>query len=398
MKILVINAGSSSIKSTLFESTPKALTFLAKFHVDGIGLSRCKYSFKSDTKNLGLTTQIKTHEAGIKLLLQTLKNTETISSYSEIKAIGHRVVHGGEKYTASTLINPQVLKAIHNLEELAPLHNPANLSAIKACKKILPKTKQVAVFDTAFHQTMPPKAFLYGLPYNLYTKHQIRRYGFHGTSHKYVTNQAVKLLKKKNLKIISCHLGNGSSITASLNGKSVDTSMGFTPLEGVMMGTRSGSIDPAIIFHLKDKLKMKPDQIEDLLNEKSGLKGFSEISQDMREIYQESKKGNRQALLTIELLSYQIAKYVGAFAAALNGLDCLIFTGGLGENAFYIREQVASYLSHLNLKLNTSKNKEITAPTPLTQPEKISDTHSKVQVLVIPTNEELQIAEETIKI
>jgi acetate kinase len=389
MKILIINAGSSSIKSTLFEKG-KQFKRLAKFHIDGIGLKRCKFTFKSEKKNLGLHQKIRNHEQGIKLLLKTLTDTKTIETLKEIKAVGHRVVHGGESYTKPTKINALIIKMIDKLSSLAPLHNPPNLEAIKACKKILPRVKQVAVFDTAFHQTMPKKAYLYGLPYKFYEKHDIRRYGFHGTSHKYVTQQAIKLLKKKNLKIISCHLGNGSSITASINGKSIDTSMGFTPLEGVIMGTRSGSIDPAIILHMQKELKLKPKQIDTLLNFDSGLKGFSRISSDMRNIYAAYLKKDKRAILTMELLCYQIAKYLGAYTAAMNGLDAIIFTGGIGKNAFYIREKVCEYLTHLGLKLAPKKNED--------SEQIISDPKSKIKVLVIPTNEELQIATETAKI
>lgn len=367
MKILVINAGSSSLKSSLFEGKGKLIE-TAKFHVDGIGLKRCKYSFKTKNKNLGLHTTIKNHEAGVKLLFETLKKVGIIKNYSEISAIGHRVVHGGEHYTNSTVIDAKTLKTIERLAPLAPLHNPANLAAIKACKKILPRVKQVAVFDTAFHQTMSEKAFLYGIPYEYYEKHKIRRYGFHGTSHKFVINEAKKLLKKSNLKIISCHIGNGSSITASVNGKSIDTSMGFTPLEGVIMGTRCGNIDPSIIFHMNKTLKLKLDKIENILNEESGLKGISGISQDMRDIYKKSLHGDKKALLSIDMLSYQIAKYCGAYIAAMGGLDALVFTGGIGENAFYVRDKVVNHLKFLK---------------------------GKFKVLVIKTNEELQIALET---
>ena len=386
MKILVVNAGSSSIKSKLFEKK-KDFEPIAKFHIDGIGLTRCKLIFKSENKNIGLHQKVKNHEEGIKLLLKTLTSTKTIENLKEIKAVGHRVVHGGEKYSEPTKIDARVIKTIDKLSTLAPLHNPANLQAIKACKKLLPRIPQVAVFDTAFHQTMPEKAYLYGLPYEYYKKHNIRRYGFHGTSHQYVTEKAIKLLKKKNLKIISCHIGNGSSITASINGKSIDTSMGFTPLEGIIMGTRSGSIDPAIVLHLQKKLKMKPDKVDELLNHESGLKGLSQISPDMRNIYAKYLTKDPRAILTIEILSYQIAKYIGAYAATLNGLDALIFTGGLGEKAFYVRQKACDYLTHLGVKLNTKRNENCE--------ELISDGKSRTKVFVFHTNEEKQIALET---
>ncbi|MFH1533912.1 MAG: acetate kinase [Nitrospirota bacterium] len=388
MKILVINAGSSSIKSKLFEKK-KDLEPIAKFHIDGIGLKQCKLIFKSENKNIGLKQKVKNHEEGIKLLLKTLKDTGTIENLKEIEVVGHRVVHGGEKYSEPVKIDARVIKTIDELSSLAPLHNPANLQAIKACKKLIKHAPQIAIFDTAFHQTMPEKAYLYGLPYEYYKKHNIRRYGFHGTSHKYVTETAIKILKKKNLKIISCHIGNGSSITASINGKSVDTSMGFTPLEGVMMGTRSGSIDPAIILHLQKELKMKPDAIDNLLNHESGLKGFSEISSDMRNIYAKYKEKDPRAILTIETLSYQIAKYLGAYTAAMDGLDAIIFTGGLGEKAFYVREKACSYLNHSGLKLNSKKNENCE--------QLISDSKSKIKVFVIPTNEEKEIASQALR-
>lgn len=389
MKILVINAGSSSIRSTLFEQK-KEITKIAEFHLDGIGLKTCKLIFKSDSKNIGVKQETKTHEQGIKLLLDTLKKNNTIESFSEIKIVGHRVVHGGEKYTQSVKIDSRVIKEIEKMSELAPLHNPANLAGIKACSKLLKTAKQVAVFDTSFYQTMEEKAYLYALPHQFYEKHSIRRYGFHGTSHKYVVEKTVKQLKKKNAKIISCHLGNGSSITASINGKSIDTSMGFTPLEGIIMGTRSGSIDPSIIFFMEQKLKMKSQEIENLLNHESGLKAISQITSDMRYIYAAYLKKDKHAILAIEMLAYQIAKYCGAYAAALKGIDAIIFTGGIGEKAFYVRDKTCEYLEFLGVKLDKGKNENCE--------EEISDKKSKVKVFAIHTNEELQIATESAKI
>ncbi len=385
MLILVINSGSSSLKFQLIK-TGKEFNTLAKGHIDGIGLKSCKFTFSGADKNIGQKFEVKDHREALNLTFQTLTKAGIIKKYSEIDAIGHRVVHGGEKYTSSVKIDAKVIKEIDKLSELAPLHNPPNLKGILACKKLTPKTPQIAVFDTAFHQSMPEKAYLYGLPYDYYERLNIRRYGFHGTSHKYVIQEALRLLKKKNAKIISCHLGNGSSITA-FDQKSIDTSMGFTPLEGIMMGTRSGTIDPAIVFYLQEKLKISTDEIDEILNKKSGLKGVSEISSDMRKIYEESKKKNRLAKLTIELLSYQIAKYCGAYIAALNGLEALIFTGGMGIKADYIRKNVCKYLEFLGLKLDDKKNQA--------HQIQISDPKSKVKVFVIETNEELQIAKET---
>ncbi|MFH1284638.1 MAG: acetate kinase [Candidatus Peregrinibacteria bacterium] len=389
MKILVINAGSSSIRSKLFQSG-KDHRPLARVHIDGIGLKRCRFTLKSDEKNLGLHLPVKNHSEGIKLLLQHLTKIKIIEKYTEIKAVGHRVVHGEEKYTAPVKIDAKVIKELEKISPLAPLHNPANIEAIKACKKLLPKAKQAAIFDTAFFQTMPQKAYLYGLPHEYYEKHKIRRYGFHGISHQYIVNETIKLLKRKSAKIISCHIGNGVSITASINGKAVDTSMGFTPLEGLIMGTRSGSIDPAIVIHLQKELKMKPDQITHLLNFESGLKALSQISSDMRDVYAASLKKDESSMFAIEILSYQIAKYIGSYAAGMNGADAIVFTAGIGENAFYVREKTCEYLGFLGVKLNAAKNEKSELI--------ISDGKSKVKVLVIPTDEEKQIATQTMSV
>jgi len=323
MKILVINCGSSSLKFELFQSKP--LTSITGGMIDRIG------------------TKVKTHSDAVKKVFQILKN-------EKIDIIAHRVVHGGEKYSKPVKLDDKTIKEIAKLSPLAPLHNPVNLEGIKACKKFAPKTTQVAIFDTAFYSTIPPKAYLYAIPYELYKNNHIRRYGFHGTNHKYVTEKAIKILKKKNAKIISCHLGNGSSITASLNGKAVDTSMGFTPLEGVPMGTRCGSIDPAIVIKIQELRHLSPAKTKDFLNNECGLKALSRGFSDMRDIYKRSLKKEKNALLAMEIFSYQIAKYVGAYAASLNGLDALIFTGGIGENAFYIRKQVCEYLKYLKPK------------------------------------------------
>jgi acetate kinase len=388
MKILVVNSGSSSLKFSLID-TKKSFKELSNGHIDGISLPSCVFIFEKNKKSTTTKIAIKDHHSAIKLALETLQKNRIIKNLNEIDAIGHRVVHGGEKYTSPIIINQKVIETIKSLCKLAPLHNPANLTGILACKNILPKTPQIAIFDTAFHQTMPEKAFLYALPYSFYKNHNIRRYGFHGTSHKYVINEAIKLLKVRNPKIISCHLGNGSSITASINGKSVDTSMGLTPLEGIMMGTRSGTIDPAIIFHLEKTLHLTSNEVYETLNNKSGLLGISQISSDMRKIYAKSLKKDRLANLAIELLSYQIAKYLGSYTSILGGIHAIIFTGGLGEKAFYIREKACNYLKFLGLSLNPQKNKKC---------EKIiSGPKSKIKVFVIPTNEEKQIAIETEK-
>jgi len=366
IKVLVINSGSSSLKASLFEINGNKIKNLTDFHIDKIG--------KINTKQ---KTDIKNHKEAIKLLFTKIEK-------KNIEIVGHRVVHGGEKYHKAVKIDAKVIKDIKKLSKLAPLHNPINLESIKICQKFLPKAKHIAVFDTAFHQSIEPKAYLYGLPYSMYEKKGIRRYGFHGSSHKYVISQALKTIRKKNAKIISCHLGNGSSITASINGKSVDTSMGFTPLEGVMMGTRCGSIDPAIAIQLAKKLGN--EKANEILNEKSGLKGFSKISSDMREIFDEKSEHSK---LTIQILAYQIAKYCGSYAAAMNGLDLLVFTGGIGENAWYIRKQVCQYLKFLGLKLDTKANK--------INKEIISSTDSHIKVMLIKTDEEKQIAIEAIE-
>ncbi|MBT3864540.1 acetate kinase [Candidatus Peregrinibacteria bacterium] len=373
MKILVINCGSSSLKFELFESG-KDLKSLAEGLVDRIGQKDCKLTFKGNKKNLGLKASSKNHTEALKLALETLQT-------KDIKKVGHRVVHGGEKYQKPVKIDAKVLKEIQKLAPLAPLHNPVNIEGIKAAKKLLPKAKHIAVFDTAFHQTIPEKAYLYAIPRSLYEKNNIRRYGFHGTNHEYVTH---KVLNKSTKKIISIHLGNGSSITASQNGEAIDTTMGFTPLEGLPMGTRSGTIDPAIVLEIQKIKKFDRKKTDNYLNHKCGLLALSEISSDMRDIYEASLKGNKKALQTIEILSYQIAKHVGALAATLNGVDALIFTGGLGEKAFYVRQQACEYLSHLGVQLDKRKNKA--------SEKIISSSKSKTKVYIIKADEEYQIA------
>ncbi len=305
--------------------------------------------------------------------------------------IGHRVVHGGEKYTKPIRIDTKVLNEIKKLSPLAPLHNPINLKGIQACKKILPRVKQTAVFDTAYHQTLDEKAYLYAIPRELHTKHGIRKYGFHGTSHKYVTNETIKRLKNKTgLKIITCHFGNGSSITASVSGKAIDTSLGYTPVDGIPMGTRSGSIDPIIPLKIQQLKKWTPAKVDEFLNRECGLKGLSGISSDMREIYAESLEKNPDAILTIDHLAFHAAKYIGSYVAAMDGLDALVFTAGMGEKAFYVREKICEHFSYLGLKLDKTKNKQCK--------ELISSKSSKIKVFVIPTDEEYQIAKESLQV
>lgn len=381
-QILTINCGSSSIRFKLFDEKLKEI---AKGHVDGIGLKTCKFSFNkanSDKNKEEEGVKIKDHQEAFELILEHFDK-------QSIGAIGHRVVHGGDKFKEPTVINRAVIKELEKISHLAPLHNPANIAGIIASTLTMPQAKQVAIFDTAFHQTMPEKAYTYAIPKVLREKEKIRRYGFHGISHEFVTNEAIKILKNKEAKIISCHLGNGQSITASVKGKSIDTTMGFTPLEGLIMGTRSGSIDPGIIFHLHQNLKMPCDKIAHILLKESGIKSLMNTS-DMRDVYQASLKKDPKALMVLEILSYQIAKFCGGFAAALSSPpDAIVFTGGIGEHAFYLREKICKYLEFLGLKLDSKKNK-LNAQT-------ISTAKSKTKLLVIPTNEELLIAIKTKK-
>jgi acetate kinase len=351
LKVLVFNAGSSSLKFELFDARGKKLISLFEGHFDNHG------------------KPIKNFKRAVGRALEILHEKNFLSDFKKIHTIGHRVVHGGERYTKPTKITPKVIAEIRKLSKLAPLHNPPNLACILACKKIFPRVPQVAVFDTAFHQTMPEKAFLYGFPYVFYKKFHIRRFGFHGTSHQYVFEQARKKLgAKKTRRTITCHLGNGCSMTAILNGKVIDTSMGFTPLEGIPMGTRTGDFDPAIIFYLR-RQGFSEKKIFEVIHEKSGLLGVSEISSDVRDLWKLYKKGNRAAKRTLEWFAYRIAKYIGAYAAALNGLDCLVFTGGIGEHAWYLRKWILKYIRGF----------------------------LKPRVLVIPTDEERKIAEETLR-
>lgn len=368
MNILIINAGSSSLKYELFN---QKLESLADGYIERIGQ-------KGRHKN---------HLAAVQQALQSLIKDGIITDLKEIAAVGHRVVHGGEKYQKPTRITASVEKEIKKLSSLAPLHNPPNLEGIKACKKLLPKAKQVAVFDTAFHQTLPAKAFMYALPYKLYKKDGIRRYGFHGTSHSYTSKETIKLLKKKQSKIITCHLGNGSSITAIKNGVSIDTSMGFTPLQGVPMGTRSGDIDPAIALKLAKKLS--PEKADELLNKKSGFKGISELSSDMRDLLK-TRKTKKKSQLAIDMFAYKVAQYIAAYSASLQGLDAISFTGGIGENSGYIRSQICHYLAHLGVALDPAKNR--------TNKILISKKQSRVKVYAIPANEEKEIAMQTLQL
>lgn len=393
MKILVINCGSSSIKYQLFDMQDESV--LATGLVEKIGTESSIIKHQVPEKEeLVIASEILDHRVGMKKVLDLLMDPEdgVIKSAEEVAAVGHRVVHGGENFSSSVVIDNDVRRAIRETIDLAPLHNPPNLLGIDAAQAQLPHAVHVAVFDTAFHQTMPDYAYMYPLPYVLYRKHKIRRYGFHGTSHKYVSEQAAKFLGRPldELKIVSCHIGNGASITAVQNGKSVDTSMGMTPLEGLMMGTRSGDIDPAIVPFVITKEDLTLAEVNSMMNKHSGLLGISGISGDMREVTEAMENGNDYARLAIDMYVYKIKKTIGAYIAAMNGVDAILFTAGVGENADLIRERVCEGLTFLGVELDPALNAERSK-----KERRISTQRSKVDVLVIPTNEELMIARET---
>lgn len=393
MNILVINCGSSSLKYQLIDSeTEKAL---AKGLCERIGIDgRLTYSPAGGEKEV-TDAPMPTHTEAIQLVLDALTNEKTgvIKSLDEVGAVGHRVVHGGEKFASSSLITDEMLAAVEECNDLAPLHNPANLIGIDACKKCMPGVPMVGVFDTAFHQTMPKEAYMYALPYEYYEKYKVRRYGFHGTSHSYVSKRTAEFLGKdiKDMKIIVCHLGNGSSISAVKYGESVDTSMGLTPLEGVIMGTRSGDIDPAILEFLAKKENMDITELNNMLNKKSGVLGLSGgVSSDFRDLGDAAAAGNEKAQLALDAFAYRVAKYVGAYAAAMNGVDAIAFTAGVGENSADTRKAILSRLTFLGLELDEEANQKRGEDNIISTPD------SKVTVCVIPTNEELAIARETL--
>lgn len=393
MKILVINCGSSSLKYQLIDMETE--NSLSTGLVERIGIEGSKLTQKVDGREkYVLTTPMKNHKEAIAHVIDTLLDEVqgVIKSADEIGAVGHRVVHGGEKYSTSVVITDEVMKDLEEFSVLAPLHNPPNIIGINACIELMPTTTMVAVFDTAFHQTMPEKAFLYGLPYELYKENHIRKYGFHGTSHKYVAFRAAEMLGKdiKDLKIISCHLGNGASVAAINGGISVDTSMGFTPLEGLLMGTRCGDIDPAIIPYLMDVKGYSYDEVNNIMNKKSGVLGLSGVSSDFRDVEDAMAAGNARAKLALDVFHYRVKKYIGYFMAALNGVDAIIFTAGLGENAVETREEIITDLEWFGIELDKEKNK-------VRGKERIISTDdSKVKIIVIPTNEELMIARDTL--
>ena len=393
MKVLVLNCGSSSIKYKLYDMNGKKE--LASGVIEKIGLpdSFLKFTLSDGSKQV-ITQEIKEHTAGIELILKTLTDAKygAIKSLDQIDAVGHRVVHGGDKFCSSVVINQEVIDKIEECVDLAPLHNPANLKGIFAIQKILPKVPQVAVFDTSFHQTMPSYAYMYALSYDYYEKYGVRRYGFHGTSHRYVAKRGCEFLgiDLENSRIITAHIGNGGSITAIKNGKSIDTSMGMTPVEGLMMGSRSGSVDPGVLTYLMDKEHLSTQQINDIINKKSGLVGVSGVSSDMRDIENAIEQGNERARLAMDMYFYYILKYVSGYIAVLGGVDAIIFTGGVGENQPIMRKYVCDSLAFLGVDFNNELNDRIKGrETELTFP------NSKVRVAVIPTNEELAIAIDT---
>ena len=392
MNVLVINCGSSSLKYQLINSDTEDV--LAKGLCERIGIDgRLVYQKAGCDKEI-TEAAMPTHKEAIQMVLDALVNDKTgaIKSLSEVNAVGHRIVHGGEKFASSVVITDEVLEAVAQCNDLAPLHNPANLIGINACKELMLGVPMVAVFDTAFHQTMPEKAYLYGLPYEYYENYKVRRYGFHGTSHSFVSKETARFLGMdlENSKIIVCHLGNGASISAVKDGKCVDTSMGLTPLEGLVMGTRSGDIDPAIMEYIAKKEDLDIAGVMNVLNKKSGLEGISGLSSDFRDLTAGAKEGNKRAIAAIEVFCYRVAKYVGSYVAAMNGVDAIAFTAGIGENVGLVREKVCSYLGYLGITLDAEANAKSGDDCV------ISAADSKVKVAVIPTNEELAICRETV--
>ena len=392
MNVLVINCGSSSLKYQLINSDTEAV--LAKGLCERIGIDgRLVYQLAGHDKEI-TEAPMPTHKEGIQMVLDALVNPKTgaVKSLSEIDAVGHRVVHGGEKFAQSVVLNEEVLAKVEECNELAPLHNPANLIGIRVCQELMPGVPMVGVFDTAFHQTMPQKAYLYGLPYEYYEKYKVRRYGFHGTSHSFVSKRLAEFLNLdyNNSRLIVAHLGNGASISAVLDGKCVDTSMGLTPLEGLVMGTRSGDIDPAIMEFIAKKENLDIDGIMDVLNKKSGVEGLSGVSSDFRDLEAAYHEGNPRAIAACEVFAYRVAKYIGAYVAAMNGVDAIAFTAGIGENTSFIREKILAYFGYLGITMDKEANMV------RGEDKIISTPDSKVTGCIIPTNEELAIARETV--
>ncbi|MBM3324716.1 MAG: acetate kinase [Calditrichaeota bacterium] len=398
MKVLVLNCGSSSVKYQLFEFDAEASQVRAKGSVERIGMRGAILNhFRQDGDRVKLAGEILDHQVAIEYILAILlsKNHGVIRAHGEIAAVGHRVVHGGEALTQSVLVDAAVMDKLRECIELAPLHNPHNIKGIEACRRLLPGVPQVAVFDTAFHHTIPDYAFQYALPQVLYRRYGLRRYGFHGTSHFYVSRRAAQLVGQpvEKLNIITCHLGNGCSIAAIRQGKSVDTSMGFTPVEGLVMGTRCGDLDPSAILYIMGREELGSGEANALLNKHSGLMGISGISSDMREIWEHAEKGNDRARLALTVFCYRLKKYIAAYAGVLGGVDVLVFTGGIGENAYYVRERSLDTLGFLGITIEKAKNRQ-----PVQGDSEISPPESRVRVFVIPTNEELVIADDTRRI
>lgn len=393
MNVLVINCGSSSLKYQLINSDTEAV--LAKGLCERIGIDgRLVYQKAGLDKEI-TEAPMPTHKEAISMVLNALVNDKTgaLASLSEIEAVGHRIVHGGEKFASSTVLTEEVLAAIAECNDLAPLHNPANLIGVRACQELMPNVPMVGVFDTAFHQTMPPVAYMYGLPYEYYEKYKVRRYGFHGTSHSFVSKAVADICGKnyEDMKIIVCHLGNGASISAVDHGKCVDTSMGLTPLEGLVMGTRSGDLDPSILEFICNKENLNVSEMLNVLNKKSGVEGLSGVSSDFRDLEAAEAAGNERAKLAVDVFSYRVAKYVGAYIAAMNGVDAIAFTAGIGENGPIVRERVLSRLGYMGITLDKAANDDAFGKV-----AEISTADSKVKCLVVPTNEELAICRETV--
>ena len=395
MKVLVINCGSSSLKYQVLDMTNESL--LCKGLVERIGMDGSVITHeKIGMEKKKTEVPMNDHKDAIEQVLKAVQDPETgvVKSMDEIGAVGHRVVHAGEKFASSVRITDEVIKALEECVELAPLHNPPNLLGIAACQELMPSTPMVGVFDTAFHQTMPPESYIYAIPYEYYEKHGIRRYGFHGTSHKYVAERASKMLNVnlEDLKLITCHLGNGASVSAIKRGKCIDTSMGFTPLEGLVMGTRSGDIDPAIVTYIREKENLPQGKANEILNKKSGVLGISGVSSDFRDIEDAVAEGNERAALALKVFAHKVRFYIGAYIAEMNGVDAIIFTAGVGENDVTMREIICNNLGNLGIKLDPVKNKMRGKET------EISTDDSKVKILMIPTNEELMIARDTYNI
>ena len=398
MKILVINCGSSSLKYQLMDMSDESV--LCKGAIERIGMKinggEENVIVKVNDEKFTYDKELMTHIDAFNEVKYILSEGEhkVIDSFDEIDAIGHRVVQGGDKYTKGVLIDEEVVKTIEQLSPLAPLHNPANLQGYKACLEVVgPKVPQVAVFDTAFHSTMPPKAYMYAVPYEYYEKYGVRRYGFHGTSHKFVSHRVADKMGKdiKDLKIITCHLGNGSSIAAVDHGKVVDTSMGFTPLDGFMMGTRSGGVDPSVVTFVMKKLGLSPDEMDKVLNKESGVNAISGVSSDDRDICAAQAQGNERAILAHEMQAYEIAKYIGSYIAAMNGVDAIVFTGGIGENGFWLRSKICSYFGYMGVHINEALNQK----TQKGAEAELTDPTDKVRVFILATDEELTIARDT---